>query len=168
MILDPCCGTRMMWFDPRHPEVIFGDKRSEVVVVTDRSGGKVDGKRVLRIEPDVLLDFRSLPYRDATFNLVAFDPPHLTSTGPRSWTRAKYGTLGVDWRDDLRQGFAECFRVLSPCGVLVFKWNETHVPLREVLGLTPVAPLFGHKTGHKNFTHWLVFMKDDDGLSEGL
>ena len=28
-ILDPCCGGRMMWFDRQHPEVIFGDRRSE-------------------------------------------------------------------------------------------------------------------------------------------
>jgi SAM-dependent methyltransferase len=152
----------MMWFDKQHPSVVFGDCRSEVVAVTDRSGGKVDGKRVLRIEPDVLLDFRSLPYPDDMFRLVALDPPHLTSAGPRSWMRAKYGVLGEDWRDDLRRGFAECFRVLMPCGVLVFKWNETHVKLREVLGLTDAPPLFGQRSG---LTHWLVFMKEDDGIS---
>jgi hypothetical protein len=60
---------------------------------------------------------------------------------------------------DLRQGFAECFRVLSPDGVLVFKWNETQVKVRDVLALTPVQPLFGHTSGRRGLTHWYVFMK---------
>ena len=29
-----------------------------------------------------------------------------------SCCRAKYGMLTSDWREDIRQGFAECFRVL--------------------------------------------------------
>jgi len=90
---------------------------------------------------------------------VAFDPPHLVRAGPKSWLAAKYGKLSEDWREDLRQGFAECFRVLASDGVLVFKWNETQVKLREVLALTPHQPLFGNTSGKKAGTHWLVFMK---------
>jgi SAM-dependent methyltransferase len=159
-ILDPCCGSRMMWFDRENPAVVFGDRRNETVIVTDRSHGNESGTRTLRIEPDVLLDFRALPYADGTFKLVAFDPPHLVRAGPRSWLAAKYGKLGDDWRDDLRQGFAECLRVLATDGVLVFKWNETQVKVREVLDLVPQAPLFGHVSGRKGLTHWLVFMKE--------
>jgi SAM-dependent methyltransferase len=158
-VLDPCCGSRMMWFDRQHPDVIFGDRRSETLTVTDRSHGNESGTRTLRIEPDELLDFRALPYPDGSFKLVAFDPPHLERAGPKSWLAAKYGKLGPDWREDLRQGFAECFRVLATDGVLVFKWNETQVKVGEVLALTPVQPLFGHPTGRKGLTHWLVFMK---------
>ena len=66
---------------------------------------------------------------------------------------------GPDWRADLRQGFAECFRVLATDGVLVFKWNETQVKVREVLALTPHQPLFGQVSGRGGLTHWLVFMK---------
>jgi hypothetical protein len=33
------------------------------------------------------------------------------------------------------------------------------VKLREVLELTPYAPLFGNTSGKKAGTHWLVFMK---------
>ena len=158
-VLDPCCGSRMMWFDRKHPDVVFGDSRSETIVVTDRSNGREDGTRTLRIEPDTLMDFRAIPYPDNTFRLVAFDPPHLHTAGPKSWLAAKYGKLSENWRDDLRQGFAECFRVLASDGVLIFKWNETQVKVREVLALTPVQPLFGHPTGRKGLTHWLVFMK---------
>lgn len=150
----------MWWFDKADPRVAFGDRRSETITVTDRSHGKVDGKRVLRIEPHVRLDFRALPYAEASFHLVAFDPPHLVRAGKLSWLAAKYGKLGKEWRDDLRAGFAECFRVLRPHGVLVFKWNETQVKLREVLALTPHRPLFGNTGGHKaSKTHWIVFMK---------
>lgn len=150
----------MMWFDKGNPDVLFGDKRDEVFTVTDRSNGRKDGTRTLRIEPDVLMDFRAIPYPDNTFKLVAFDPPHLERAGAKSWLAAKYGKLSDNWRDDLRQGFSECFRVLKEDGVLVFKWNETQVKLREVLELTPEKPLFGHTSGRKGLTHWLVFMKN--------
>lgn len=150
-ILDPCCGSRMMWFNKQNPDVAFGDKRREEHTLCDG--------RTLRIDPDVLLDFTDLPYDDGTFKLIAFDPPHLHTAGPRSWMAAKYGKLSETWQEDLKKGFAECFRVLDIDGVLVFKWNETQVKIREVLALTDVQPLFGHPTGRKGLTHWYVFMK---------
>ena len=158
-VLDPCCGSRVMWFDRKNPDVLYGDRRSETLVVTDRRNGRENGTRTLRIEPDTLIDFRALPYPDGAFKLIAFDPPHLHTAGPRSWLAAKYGKLSDNWREDLRQGFAECFRVLNADGTLVFKWNETQVKIGEVLPLAPYAPLFGHPTGRKGLTHWLVFMK---------
>ena len=158
-VLDPCSGSRLMWFDRAHPDAVFGDCRSETLTVTDRSHGNASGTRTIHIAPDTLLDFRALPFPDAAFKLVAFDPPHLVRAGPRSWLAAKYGKLGENWRDDLRVGFAECFRVLDADGVLVFKWNETQVKLSELLALTPHAPLFGNTSGKKAGTHWLVFMK---------
>lgn len=159
MILDPCCGSRMMWFDRMNPAVLFGDNRDETLTVSDRSHGKADGKRVIVISPDMLMDFRALPFPDNSFKLVAFDPPHMVRAGAKSWLAAKYGKLGQNWREDLRAGFSECFRVLEEYGVLVFKWNETQVKLRDVLELTPHKPLFGNTSGKKAGTHWLVFMK---------
>lgn len=159
-ILDPCCGSRMMWFDRANPNVVFGDIRRETLTVSDQSNGRIGGTRTISVEPDALFDFRAIPYADETFRLVAFDPPHLVRAVPRSWLAAKYGKLGADWRDDLRAGFAECFRVLQPAGVLVFKWNETQVKVREVLALTPHQPLFGNVAGKRNGTHWYVFMKE--------
>jgi SAM-dependent methyltransferase len=159
LVLDPCCGGRAMWFDRKDPRVVFADCRSEVLTVTDRSHGKVDGTRTLSIEPDSIIDFRVMPYPDDTFALVAFDPPHVVRAGPRSWLAARYGKLGKDWREDLRKGFLECFRVLRPDGVLVFKWNETQIKTAEVLALTGRRPLFGQVSGRKGMTHWLVFIK---------
>lgn len=158
-ILDPCCGGRMMWRDRNNPDVVFGDLRHETITVTDRSHGKQDGTRTLHIEPDVQMDFTHLPFDDDTFHLVSFDPPHLERAGPKSWLAAKYGKLGADWRKDLRSGFTECMRVLKPGGTLVFKWNETQVKIGEVLKLAPFEPLFGHLSGRKGLTHWLVFIK---------
>lgn len=158
-VLDPCCGSKMMWSDKSHPNAIFGDIRAETITVTDRSHGNARGKRILRIEPDILMDFRAIPFDDDIFSLVVFDPPHLVRAGNKSWLVAKYGKLSDDWRSDLSAGFQECFRVLAPDGTLVFKWNETQVKVSEVLALAPQKPLFGHLSGRKGLTHWLVFMK---------
>lgn len=157
--LDPCCGSRMMWVSRDDERCVFGDIRRETLTVTDQSHGRAGGSRSIVIDPDVMMDFRDLPFADGTFRLVAFDPPHIERAGPRSWLAAKYGKLGDDWRDDLRRGFSECFRVLEPGGVLVFKWSEVHQPLSAILALTPERPLFGQVSGRHRTTHWLVFMK---------
>lgn len=149
----------MMWFDSQNADVVFGDQRSETITVTDRSHANALGTRAIRIEPDTLMDFRAMPFADGAFKLMAFDPPHLVKAGPKSWLAAKYGKLSDNWREDLRQGFAECFRVLGTDGVLIFKWNETQVKVHEILALTPHKPLFGHISGKRAATHWIVFMK---------
>lgn len=157
-VLDVCCGSRMMWFDKQNPLATFCDIRQETITVTDRTH-RPDGTRIVNIEPDSLSDFRNMPFDDDSFNIVAFDPPHLERAGKKSWLAAKYGRLSDNWRDDLRKGFIECFRVLKPGGTLVFKWNETQVKVREVLELAPIEPLFGQVSGRNGLTHWLVFMK---------
>lgn len=148
VILDACCGSRMFWFDRKNPKVVFMDNRTEEQTLCDG--------RKLEIKPDVVGDFRHIPYPDNTFYLAIFDPPHLLRAGPKSWLAAKYGKLSPDWQEDLKQGFAECIRVLKPNGTLVFKWNETQIKLSEILHLFGVRPLFGHRRGK---THFLVFMK---------
>ena len=167
LILDPCCGSRMMWFDRGNRYAVFGDRRRETLIVPDRSHGKMNGTRSIRIEPDALMDFRDIPFPDDTFSLVVFDPPHLVRAGSKSWLAAKYGKLGESWRSDLRDGFSECFRVLRPNGTLIFKWNETQVKVREVLELAPHSPLFGNVAGKKNGTHWITFMKPEKEPKEG-
>ena len=149
-ILDVCCGSRMFWFDRQEKHTVFMDNR--VLHETLCDGRKLD------IEPDVVGDFRDIPFPDGSFHLVVFDPPHLVSAGPKSWMAKKYGKLSDTWRDDLKKGFSECMRVLKPNGVLVFKWNEEQVGLKEILSLTEYQPLFGNRRAK---THWLVFMKTD-------
>lgn len=41
----------------------------------------------------------------------------------------------------------------------MFKWNESEVKVSEILKLTDVKPLYGHKSGKRSDTHWIVFMK---------
>ncbi|TBW96712.1 methyltransferase [Xanthomonas citri pv. aurantifolii] len=156
----------MMWFDKNDQRGVFGDQRRETITVIDRSH-RADGTRVLSIDPNCVLDFRALPFADNSFPLVVFDPPHLVRAGKDSWLAAKYGKLNKDWRADLCAGFAECFRVLRPEGVLIFKWSEVQVSTREVLALTPHAPLFGHPSGKRGGTHWITFMKQAKPAAAG-
>lgn len=152
-ILDMCCGSRMFWFDKSDPRAIFGDIR-------DESHTLCDG-RTLEIKPDVLLDFRALPFENNSFNLVVFDPPHLERAGVNGWIRKKYGVLNKEtWRDDLAAGFSEAFRVLKPGGTLIFKWNEIHILTSDILKLTDQKPAFGHQSGKRSGTHWIAFIKE--------
>lgn len=154
-ILDVCCGSRMFWFDKQDQRAVFSDIRAEEHTLC--------GGRRLVISPDVIADFRALPFADNTFPVVVFDPPHLERVGDDAWMGKKYGRLNKDtWRDDLRAGFAEAFRVLRPNGVLIFKWNETQIPVSQVLALTDVKPIIGQRTGKNDKTHWISFVKDGE------
>lgn len=113
------------------------------------------------IEPDFVGDFTALPFPNDKFSMVVFDPPHLLRNGSKGWLAKKYGKLGKDWREDLRKGFAEAFRILKQEGVLIFKWNETDIPVSQILALTPVKPLLGNRCGKTAKSHWVVFMKLD-------
>lgn len=163
-ILDAACGSRMFWFDRTDQRALFVDVRSESHVLPDKSSK--GGSRTLMINPDVQVDFTALPFADARFALVVFDPPHLVRAGGKSWLAKKYGRLGGRWREDLRLGFAECFRVLKPEGTLIFKWNESQVSLSSILALTPAQPLFGSRGGRAFKSHWVVFTKQDASPSD--
>lgn len=153
-VLDPCCGSKMHWFDKKNDLTLFGDIRSEQHVLCDG--------RTLNVNPSTVMDFTDLPLSDASVNLISFDPPHLIRAGKTSWMRLKYGCLEREnWRDALRSGFNECWRVLRPGGTLIFKWNETQIKIREITDLFPVDPLFGHTTTNNLKTHWMVFYKPE-------
>lgn len=147
----------MFWFDRSDDRAVFLDKRSERHELTDSSSK--GGKRTLIIEPDMVGDFTALPFAAATFALVIFDPPHLVRNGKGGWLAKKYGKLGANWRDEIRAGFVECFRVLRPQGTLIFKWNENDIPVSQVLALTPEKPLIGNRCGKNAKSHWIVFLK---------
>ncbi|AMW78612.1 methyltransferase [Acinetobacter sp. TGL-Y2] len=150
-ILDPCCGSRMFHFDRKNTDVVFGDIRKESHILCDG--------RSLEIAPDIEMDFRDMPFPDNSFYAVVFDPPHLVRAGNKSWLALKYGKLNQDWREDLAKGFSECFRVLKPNGILIFKWNETQIKVSEILALTDQKPFIGHSSGKRANTHWITFMK---------
>lgn len=149
-ILDACCGSKMFWFDKNNKDVLFMDNRKFETTLCDG--------RKLEVNPDIIADFRCIPFENNTFKLVVFDPPHLKKVGDNSWLALKYGRLGEDWRSDLKKGFDECMRVLEDFGILIFKWNEEQIKLNEILKIFDYQPLFGNKRAK---THWIVFMKNN-------
>lgn len=150
-ILDACCGPRMMWFNKQNENTVFMDiRRAEFVAC--------DGRKI-NVDPDLIADFRNMPFDSDSFKLVVFDPPHFNSCGDESYTAQKYGKLQPSWKEDLKKGFDECMRVLEPNGILIFKWNEHQIPVSKILEVFNTEPLFGHKSGKASKTHWMCFMK---------
>lgn len=147
----------MFWFDKNNPDVLFIDKRSETVMAKDSSCKS--GIRTIEVCPDVIADFTDMPFKDESFFMVVFDPPHLKTLGETSWMAKKYGRLTDDWRTVISNGFSECMRVLKTNGTLIFKWNESEIKANEVLDAIPYKPLFGHTTGRQSKTIWMAFMK---------
>jgi len=160
-VLDACCGSKMMWFNKSDERTLFVDRR-EGVKAMDLGTPSTKGRSPCIISPDKIVDFRDMPFADASFVHVVFDPPHIEKkmgSGETGILPFKYGILEETWRDDLAKGFAECFRVLKSGGTLIFKWCEVEIPLKDVLKLTPEKPLYGHRSGKKAATHWVAFIK---------
>lgn len=150
-ILDVCCGSRMFWFDKTQKNTIYMDNR-------DTEETLCDG-RILKIHPDLRADFTNIPFPDKSFKLVVFDPPHLIHVGASSWLGKKYGILDKDWPRIIQQGFKECFRVLDDYGILIFKWNEEQIKVKDILRTISYKPLFGHTTSSNGKTIWMCFLK---------
>lgn len=141
----------MFWFDKTNANTIYGDLRKENHILCD--------DRQLSIAPDIVLDFKNLPFKNNSFHLIVFDPPHLKNVGENSWMIKKYGRINN--LIDLKNGFNECWRVLKVNGTLIFKWNETQIKISQIKKLIRMTPLFGHTTTHNLKTHWMVFYKTD-------
>lgn len=131
LILDPASSMRSFYFDKKDPRVLFGDIREDETHLLTNG-------QTIKIKPDEVMDFRSIPYPDESFQAVVFDPPHMLNLSEKSWMRKKYGVLDKEnWQYDISKGFSECFRVLKNEGTLIFKWNEVSIPLKEILALAP-------------------------------
>lgn len=157
-ILDVTCGSRTIWFNKKHPETIYCDKRKEECTGIWKSGESKSERKCV-VDPDLICDFTNLPFNDDSFYLVVFDPPQLTSLGQNSWMAKKYGRLDETWPQLLRDGFKECMRVLKPNGTLIFKWSEYDIPADKVWKAIGQKPLFGHHSGKQSKTFWGCFMK---------
>lgn len=151
-ILDACCGGRCFWFNKKHPNTLYIDKRKV-------EKGSFEQRKNFEVNPDKVMDFTNLEFPDNSFKLVVWDPPHIIRFGNKSWMSQRYGMLGKDWEIMLKKGFEECWRVLEDHGVLIFKWSEAEISVKRVLGLFKEDPLFGHTTGRAGNTKWICFMK---------
>lgn len=149
-VLDACCGSRMFYFDKNHDAVVYNDIRSTVDTLCD-------GRRLV-ISPDTSFDFRNMPFEDGQFKLVVFDPPHLVRAGEMSWLRKKYGVLPKEWKQYIRDGFMECWRVLAEDGTMLMKWSTDQIPAADVLKVIGRKPLLGDKKGKRR---WFVFFKPE-------
>ena len=159
-VLDACCSIRAFWFDKKDDRAVFVDNRKETIRRKDTS--VKNGFRELVIDPDHQADFTALPFADESFMHVVFDPPHKQREQANGGFLVQhYGMLNGEWREMLRKGFAECFRVLKPGGTLIFKWAETEFRVGEILALTPEKPLYGHRSGKQQQTHWVAFLKQN-------
>jgi len=147
-ILDATAGFRMMWKNKHHPNCLYTDDRLEV-------------------NPDEIQDFRHLTYPNERFFMVIFDPPHIIQKARGNMAR-DFGVLNPDtWAKDLELGFKECWRVLKPHGVLIFKWSELcHKKLSQIEPYYPAEPLFTHvgkyvpdTRGRVSKTFFVCFMK---------
>lgn len=147
-ILDACCGSKMFWFDKEYKDAVYIDNRTADTTLCD-------GRRLI-VRPDIEADFRNMPYSDETFYLVIFDPPHLIRAGEKSYLKIKYGKLNTEWREDIKKGLAECWRVLKQNGTMIFKWSDEQINISMVKELLPCEPIIGQRRGK---TIWLVFFK---------
>ena len=145
----------MFWFNKKQPNTIFIDNR-------EYDKGFIDNRPNRELHPDMIMDFRKLESPDNNFKLVVMDPPHLTGQKDGCRMTRTYGVLNKDtWREDIKKGFDECWRVVENFGIIIFKWNEVNVKRGEVVKVIGREPLFGNRPGGraKKGTHWLCFMK---------
>ena len=159
-VLDVCCGLRAMWFNKAHPNAIYCDKRI-------RQAGFDDFRPNFKIMPDLQTDWAKLPFDTGSFKLVVMDPPHIITTEDSHRMVKYYGHLERDsWQDSIKAGFEECWRVLEPFGVLIFKWSEASIKKKVLLEVLDRQPLFGHPNGSRVPCHWLCFMKLPEVISD--
>ena len=94
-VLDATTGGKHIWHGKQKDadRVVFLDRRTlERESITQQPNWE--------IVPDVQADVRKLPFRDATFDLVCFDPPHrVTERGMEAISgiiETKYGALRAE------------------------------------------------------------------------
>ena len=142
----------MLWFEKNYPDALYMDK-------TPRSKRSSSHRPNWCCVPDIVADFRKMPFQENTFDLVVFDPPH-ANISLTSQIGIEYGSL--NGLAEVRDGFHECMRVVRPRGVVIFKWADVKYSVREVLDAIDYLPLFGHTTGKSGKTKWLCFIKEND------
>lgn len=141
-----------MWYQKNNPFTVFMDKRHTTEKFCTQ---------VIKINPDVRAQWQNLPFKSESFDMVVFDPPHIIRQNEviKGGMYKKYGILQANWKDVISSGSIELFRVLKQSGIFILKWCEVDKDVSEVLALIPYSPMFGTRTGQKNNTHWICFLK---------
>ena len=151
-IIDICCGGKMFWYDKDNKNTIFCDIR-------ECEKGHIEYCPNWECKPDVICDYRDLPFPDESFKLVVWDIPHIIKDSGGIINK-KYGNLGENWKEDTKKAFSEVWRILDKNGVMIFKYSDLSIKTSEMLNLFHTQPLFGTKTKKAvNSTYWFCFMK---------
>ena len=136
-------GNRAVWYNKKHPDCFYVDKRRSV-------------------SPDLVADVKDLPLYANQFDLICWDPPHMTC-GPNSDMAKTYGYHTTkEILELLEKGSGEAHRVSKNNALMAFKWNTHDIKLDRVFKLMPDwEPLFGHltKDGPRSQTYWVLFRK---------
>ena len=64
-ILDACCGSKMFWFDKQYEDALYMDNR--------QLSEKLSDGRTLNVNPDIIADFRDMPFENESFYMVVLD-----------------------------------------------------------------------------------------------
>ena len=127
--------------------------------------------------PHILADFQKLPFRNAIFNVILFDPPFLTdrrsvsghdyrlkqfahyrvtrnNSGYGPPLGEKYGlwVSKTQLRKSLYAAFTELKRILAPEGRIIFKWTNSDATLKYALSLKNglvVERVWKRKSGYR-------------------
>ena len=138
-------GGRNIWFNRLHAEAVFVDIRPEMT-------------------PTVVCDTTALPFHSDFFDLIVFDPPHVTH-GAGSKMAEYYGAFPASViRDLVKRSGSEAFRVAKPNAMMAFKWNDHDVKLQRVIDLMEGwEPLFAQKVAgrskHRSGSYWVMLRK---------
>jgi hypothetical protein len=154
VLADLCCGSRSIWFDKEHPDAIYMDIREE-------EPGSIALQPNWSVKPDLIGDYRDMVFPDEHFHLLVWDIPHILEAKGGIMLK-KYGKLGYGWKDDVRRGFNECWRILQPYGVLLFKYADISIRVNEMLAQFPETPIVGTRTKksvNEGGTYWFAFIK---------
>ncbi len=156
IIIDVCCSSKAFWFNKSNPNVLYCDIRQ-----TEK--GLILREPNFEVKPDKLCDFRNLPFKDKSFKMVVFDPPHIVTNTITGNIIKTYGNLNPKtWENDLINGFNECWRILEDYGTLIFKFAETKdIKFSYLLSLFEETPLLGTRISSSKYceTRFFVYMK---------
>lgn len=155
-ILDLSAGNRAIWIQKEMDFVTFLDKRPETC-------------------PTVVCDTRNIPLEVGTgFDLVVFDPPHLSS-GKNSNMSKSYGHhTNEEILDIIAKTAREAHRASRENALMAFKWNDHDISLDRALELlSPYwLPLFGHHMRNrggsdaKSQSYWVMLLRRDEPCPE--
>lgn len=163
-ILDASCSVKGMWYQKNNPHTVFFDKRREKIRMPCG-----DNYRLVVVNPDIIGNWRSMPFKSESFDMVLWDPPFIIRRKGiiEGAITKKYGILYKEsWKEDLRLSALELFRILRPEGTFILKWGDSGGKKKdEILKLMPYAPMFGSVAGNKGTSHWILFIKYQNNKS---